>query len=105
VIQRDKTAKPAFNGLGYSGVYADNIVGEPVLSADKMSVTLQFKKPIANWDLYGPGPAAVHTLVLMADGKTSLQTAAVNQDAKDRFLKAFQTKDTALLKKMGKDLV
>ena len=99
---KSKTAKPAFNGLGYSGVYADNIVGEPVLSADKMSVTLQYKKPIANWDLYGPGPAAVHTLVLMADGKTSLQTAAVNQDAKDRFLAAFKAKDTALLKKMGK---
>ena len=99
---KSKTAKPAFNGLGYSGVYADNIVGEPVLSADKMSVTLQYKKPIANWDIYGPGPSPVHTLVLMADGKTSLQSASANQDAKDRFLKAFQTKDTALLKKIGK---
>ena len=99
---KSKTAKPAFNGLGYSGVYADNIVGEPVLSADKMSVTLQYKKPIANWDIYGPGPAAVHTLVLMADGKTSLQSASANQDAKDRFLAAFKAKDTALLTKMGK---
>ena len=99
---KSKTAKPAFNGLGYSGVYADNIVGEPVLSADKMSVTLQYKKPIANWDIYGPGPSPVHTMVLMADGKTSLQSASANQDAKDRFLKAFQTKDTALLKKIGK---
>lgn len=99
---KSKTTKPAFNGLGYSGVYADNIVGDPVLSADKMSVTLQYKKPIANWDLYGPGPAAVHTLVLMADGKTSLQSASANQDAKDRFLAAFKSKDTALLKKMGK---
>jgi len=99
---KSKTTKPAFNGLGYSGVYADNIVGDPVLSADKMSVTLQYKKPIANWDLYGPGPAAVHTLVLMADGKTSLQSASANQDAKDRFLDAFKSKDTALLKKIGK---
>ena len=99
---KSKTAKPAFNGLGYSGVYSDNIVGEPVLSADKMSVTLQYKKPIANWDIYGPGPSPVHTMVLMADGKTSLQSASANQDAKDRFLKAFQTKDTALLKKIGK---
>jgi peptide/nickel transport system substrate-binding protein len=99
---KSKTNPPAFNGLGYSGVYANNIVGEPTLSADKMSVTLRYKNPIANWDIYGPGPAAVHALVLMADGKTSLQSAAANADAKDRFLKAFQDKDTALLKKIGK---
>ena len=99
---KSKTAKPAFNGLGYSGVYSDNIVGEPVLSADKMSVTLQYKKPIANWDIYGPGPSPVHTLVLMAEGKTSLQSVSANEDARDRFLKAYQTKDTDLLKKMGK---
>ena len=99
---KSKTAKPAFNGLGYSGVYSDNIVGEPVLSADKMSVTLQYKKPIANWDIYGPGPSPVHTLVLMAEGKTSLQSVSANSDAKDRFLAAYKAKDTTLLKKMGK---
>ena len=99
---KSKTAKPAFNGLGYSGVYSDNIVGEPVLSADNMSVTLQYKKPIANWDIYGPGPSPVHTLVLMAEGKTSLQSVSANSDAKDRFLAAFKAKDSTLLKKMGK---
>ena len=99
---KSKTAKPAFNGLGYSGVYADNIVGEPVLSADKMSVTLQYKKPIANWDIYGPGPSPVHTLVLMAEGKTSLQSVSANEAAKDRFLAAFKAKDSTLLKKIGK---
>ena len=99
---KSKTAKPAFNGLGYSGVYADNIVGEPVLSADKMSVTLQYKKPIANWDIYGPGPSPVHTLVLMAEGKTSLQSVSANEAAKDRFLAAFNAKDSTLLKKIGK---
>ncbi len=99
---KSKTAKPAFNGLGYSGVYADNIVGEPVLSADKMSVTLQYKKPIANWDIYGPGPSPVHTLVLMAEGKTSLQSVSANEAAKDRFLAAFKDKDSTLLKKIGK---
>lgn len=99
---KSKTAKPAFNGLGYSGVYAENIVGEPVLSADKMTVTLQFKKKIANWDLYGPGPSSVHALVLMAEGATKLGTVAENVAARDRFVKAFQTKDTALLTKMGK---
>ena len=99
---KSKTAKPAFNGLGYSGVYAENIVGEPVLSADKMTVTLQFKKKIANWDLYGPGPSPVHTLVLMAEGATKLGTVAENTAARDRFVKAFTAKDKALLTKMGK---
>ncbi len=97
-----KTAKPAFNGLGYSSTYSKNIVGEPTLSADEMSVTLRWKTPIANWDIYGPGPSPVHALVHLAEGKTSLQSASANLAAKDRFLKAFNDKDTALLKKMGK---
>jgi len=93
---------PSFNGISYSGVYSDNIVGEPTLSSDHMSVTLRYKKPIANWDIYGPGPSAVHALVLMAEGKTSLQSVSANEAAKDRFLKAFNDKDTTLLKKIGK---
>jgi peptide/nickel transport system substrate-binding protein len=95
-----KTA-PAFNGLGYSSTYHKNIVGEPVLSSDEMSVTLRWKSPIANWDIYGPGPSPVHAMVLMAEGKTELQSASANLAAKDRFLAAFKSKDTALLKKMG----
>jgi peptide/nickel transport system substrate-binding protein len=98
----DDKDSPAFNGIGYSGVYANNIVGEPILSADKMTVTLRFKKKIANWDIYGPGPAPVHTLVLMAEGKEKLGTVAENEAARDRFVKAFLDKDTTLLKKMGK---
>lgn len=98
----DEKTPPAFNSLGYGGTYADNIVGEPVLSADKMKVTLQYKKPIANWDIYGPGPSAVHALVLLADGKTKLGTVAENEAAREKFLKAFNSKDTAFLKKLAK---
>ena len=98
----DKKTPPAFNGLGYSSTYHKNIVGEPVLSADEMSVTLRWKSPIANWDLYGPGPSPVHAMVLMAEGKKELQSVSANNAAKDRFLAAFKSKDTALLKKMGK---
>ncbi|MUH49389.1 MAG: hypothetical protein F2685_05420, partial [Actinobacteria bacterium] len=97
-----KTDTPAFNGLGYSGVYDANIVGEPTLSADKMTVTLRFKKPIANWDLYGPGPSPVHTMVLMAEGKKALGTVAENTAARARFVAAFNAKDSTLLKKLGK---
>ena len=38
----------------------------------------------------------------MAEGKDKLGTVAENVAARDRFVKAFQTKDTALLTKMGK---
>lgn len=93
---------PAFNSNGYGGTYSDNIVGQPVLSADKMSVTLQFKQKIANWDLYGPGPAPVHTLVLLAEGKKGLQSVKDNEAARDRFLAAYTSKNTAVLKAIGK---
>jgi len=94
----DKTKVPAFNSLGYSSTYNNNIDDEPTLSTDKMSVTLKFKKKIANWDLFGPGASPVHALVLMSEGKTSLQSASENLAAKERFLKAFLEKDTKVLK-------
>jgi peptide/nickel transport system substrate-binding protein len=98
----DGDAVPAFDSNGYGGTYSDNIVGEPTLSADKMSVTLRFKKRIANWDLYGPGVNAVHTMVLLAEGKKALGSVAENNAARDRFLTAFNTKNTATLKSIGK---
>ena len=93
--------KPSFEASCYSGTYNDFIVGEPELSADKMSVTVRYKGKLADWELYGPGPSPVHSLVLMADGKKALGTAAENLAAKDKFLAAFQTKNTTDLKKIA----
>ena len=98
----DGDATPAFDSNGYGGTYNDNIVGEPTLSADKMTLTLRFKQRIANWDLYGPGPAPVHTLVLLAEGKKGLQSVKDNEAARDRFFAAYSTKNTAVLKSIGK---
>ena len=98
----DSDDVPAFNSNGYGGTYSDNIVGQPVLSADKMTLTLQFKQKIANWDLYGPGPSPVHTLVLLAEGKKGLQSVKDNEAARDRFYAAYNTKNTAVLKSIGK---
>jgi peptide/nickel transport system substrate-binding protein len=98
----DSDNVPAFNSNGYGGTYSDNIVGQPVLSADKMTLTLQFKQKIANWDLYGPGPSPVHTLVLLAEGKKGLQSVKDNEAARDRFYAAYNTKNTAVLKSIGK---
>jgi len=98
----DSDNVPSFNSNGYGGTYNDNIVGQPVLSADKMSVTLQYKKKIANWDLFGPGPSPVHTLVLISEGKKGLQSVKDNEAARDRFFAAYNSKNTAVLKAIGK---
>jgi peptide/nickel transport system substrate-binding protein len=98
----DGDATPAFDSNGYGGTYSDNIVGEPTISADKMTLTLQFKQKIANWDLYGPGPSPVHTLVLLAEGKKGLQSVKDNEAARDRFVAAYKSKNTAVLKAIGK---
>ncbi len=93
---------PAFNSGNYGGTYDSHVVGLPEVSADKMSVTITYDSPIANWDLMGPGPAPVHTLVLMAEGKKTLGTAAENTAATAKFLDYFTSYNTAALKKIGK---
>ena len=93
--------KPAFDSVGYGGPYGTNVVGLPTVSADKMSLTVKFAKPLPDWELLAPGPSPVHAISLMADKKTGLQSASVNAAAKAKFLKAFTTKNTAQLKAMG----
>ena len=93
--------KPAFDSVSYGSTYGEHVVGVPKLSADKMSLTVKFDKPLPDWELLAPGPSPVHTLSLMADGKSGLQSAAVNKAAKAKFLKDFTSKNTARLKKMG----
>jgi peptide/nickel transport system substrate-binding protein len=66
-----------------------------------MSVTLKYDSFQPEWEIMGPGPSPVHTLELMADGKTKLGTAAQNLAAKAQFLKDFTSKNTARLKKIG----
>ena len=99
---QSKTAKPAFESLGYGGTYDDNVVGEPELSADQMKVTIRYKMPIANWDLQGPGPSPVHTMIQINDGATKLGTVAEGNAAKAKFLAAFNAKDSTVLKALGK---
>ena len=92
---------PAFDSASYASTYADNVVGLPKVSADKMSLTVKFKKPLPNWELLAPGPFPVHSLVLLADGKKGLQSAAVNAAAKSKFEFTFKTKNSRLAS-MGK---
>jgi peptide/nickel transport system substrate-binding protein len=92
---------PAFDSVGYGGPYGTHVVGLPKVSADKMSLTVKFGKPLPDWELLAPGPSPVHALSLLADGKKGLQSAAVNAAAKAKFVKAFTSKNTAQLKAMG----
>jgi len=98
----DEKNPPAFNSLGYGGTYDSHIVGLPTISADGMSVTLQFDAPIPNWELYGPGISPSYTVLEIANGLKGLQSVADNNKAKDAVVKAIQSKDSATLKKMAK---
>jgi peptide/nickel transport system substrate-binding protein len=75
-----------FYSGGYGGGYDHHVVGNPVLSADHMSLTIKFDQSMPNWKVETPGASPVHTLELMKDGKTTLQSAAVNAAAKAKFL-------------------
>jgi peptide/nickel transport system substrate-binding protein len=94
-------ATPAFDSVSYGGSYGQNVVGVPTLSADKMSITVKFGKPLADWELLAPGVNPVHALELMVDGKKKLGTAAENKAAKAKFVADFTKKNTTRLKKMG----
>jgi len=73
----DSSVTPAFDSGAYGGVYDQHVVGEPTLSADKMSVTVKYDTAIPDWILNGiGGPFPVHTLEMLAAGKTTLGTAA-----------------------------
>ena len=98
----DPEVRPAFNALGYGGIYDQTHVGLPTLSADKMSVTIEYDSKIPDWEITGPGPSPVHALIHLAEGKTELQSAAANLAAKAKFEKAFYNYDTKLMKAAGK---
>jgi peptide/nickel transport system substrate-binding protein len=99
---KDTKNVPAFDSVSYGGTYDEFVVGEPVLSANNMKLTVRFSKPLPDWELLAPGPSPVHSLVLLADGKKGLQSASVNAAAKAQFLKDFTSKNSTRLKAMGK---
>ena len=82
------TATPDFNSSGYGGPY-DSHIKSVTLSSDKMSVTLCYDAFQPDWEIMGPGPAPVHTLVHLANNKTGLQSATDNASAKTAFLTAY----------------
>ncbi len=97
----DLKNKPAFDSLGYSGTYSSLIKGI-TLAPDRQSVVLEYSKFFPDWELYAPGVSPVHALVALAEGKTKLGTNSNNVANKNKFLNAFNSKNTDLLTKIGK---
>ena len=93
----------AFNAAGLSSsTYSLFNAGDPIVSSDEMSVTVRYKQKFPDWWLGGLSPYPVHAWVQMSEGKTSLQSASANEAAKERFYAAYKSKNTALLKEIGK---
>jgi peptide/nickel transport system substrate-binding protein len=95
------SAGSAFDSGGYGGVYDNHVAGNPVLSADKMTLTVKYDARIPDWQPYAPGVSPVHALELLAAGKKTLPSVAEANAATDKFLADFTSKNTASLKAMG----
>jgi peptide/nickel transport system substrate-binding protein len=93
--------KPVFDSLGYSSTY-NTLIKDVTLATDRMSVVIEWKKFFPDWEVFAPGVSPVHALVALAEGKTKLGTNANNVANKNKFLRAYNSKDTAMLTKIGK---
>jgi peptide/nickel transport system substrate-binding protein len=82
--------------VGYGGTYDEHVVGNPVVSADRLSLTVRFDKPLPDWELLAPGPSPVHAMVHLAEGKKGLQSVTANIAAKNRFKSWFLQKNPKL---------
>ena len=92
---------PAFNSVNYGGPYDTAVNGLPVVSADGLSVTVKYSIRVANWDILGPSPFPVHTLVELARGDKGLPSVSTAAADTAQFVKDFQSYNTANLKKYG----
>ena len=96
-----KTETPVFDSGGYSRTY-NTLIKDVTLAPDRMSVVIEWKSFFPDWEVYAPGVSPVHALVALAEGKTKLGTNANNVANKNKFLRAYLAKDTAMLTKIGK---
>jgi peptide/nickel transport system substrate-binding protein len=97
----DLKKKPVFDSLGYSGTYSALIKGV-TLAPDRQSVVLEYSSFFPDWELYAPGVSPVHALLALANGEKKLGTNSHNVALKSKFLRAYLSKDTEVLTKMGK---
>lgn len=79
-----------FDSAGYGGAYDDHTRANSFdLSDDNFSVTVSYDSFQPDWQVFGPGPGAVHALVGLAKGKKVLQTARTNASYKSLFEESY----------------
>ena len=79
-----------FDSAGYGGAYDDHTRANSFnLSDDNFSVVVSYDAFQPDWQIFGPGPGAVHSLVALANGKKVLQSARANASAKSAFEDAY----------------
>lgn len=84
-----------------AGVDWDSFVGDlefvkkPKISADNLSITYVWTKFSPDWELYAPGPSAVHSLVKLVYPNDSAEAA------KKRWMNMVNNKNWAELKKLA----
>ncbi|MFM8927419.1 MAG: hypothetical protein ACKOFA_04375, partial [Rhodoluna sp.] len=85
-------AGSVFDSSGYGGAYDDHTRAESFdLSDDNFSLTVKYDAFQPDWQIFGPGPGAVHALVALAKGKKVLQSARTNASYKSLFEDAYYT--------------
>jgi len=97
----DQSRSPIFTSTCYGRDFDKFIVGMPSISADKLSITFQFSKPFPDWEIYSPLPFPIHALMLLSEGRSSLQPMNMSLAAKERFEAAFLNSDNLILKSVG----
>lgn len=91
----------AFDSTCYSRQSANYLNSIPTLSADKMTLTVDFDRAYTGWREVLATPFPVHALVLLAEGSTRLPTESAASTAKAKFEKAFFGLDTKSLREYG----
>lgn len=79
-----------FDSAGYGGAYDEHTRANSFdLSDDNYSLTVKYDAFQPDWQIFGPGPGAVHAIVGIAKGKKSFQTARTNASYKAAFEEAY----------------
>jgi peptide/nickel transport system substrate-binding protein len=86
----DPTTGSKFDSAGYGGAYDEHTRANSFdLSDDNYSLTVKYDAFQPDWQIFGPGPGAVHAIVGIAKGKKSFQTARTNASYKAAFEEAY----------------
>jgi len=77
-----------FKSICYGGIYDQRVVDTPVISSDKLSITVEYDKFFPGWAQVSPMPFPAHALVSISQGRNALIEIAEANAAKAVFEKA-----------------